>query len=230
MKGRDGRDGLAGPPGTAGRDGKDGEMGKSGGPGIQGPPGPSGPSSGGVVYTRWGRTTCPSTPGTELVYEGRAGGSFYSQQGGGANYLCMPEDPDYPGDMVFQPGVQGWSYVYGTEYQPYSAGPLSAFHNYQAPCAVCYVPGREISLMIPAKTQCPTSWTKEYYGYLMTAYKGSDHYRTTYECVDKDPEAVSGSVGDQNGALFYHVEANCNGMPCPQYDPEKELTCVVCTK
>ena len=50
--------------------------------------------------------------------------------------------------------------------------------------------------------------------------------RTTYECVDKVPEAVPGSVGDQNGALLYHVEANCNGMPCPQYDPEKELTCL----
>ena len=206
-------------------------MGKSGGPGFQGPPGPPGPpgpNGGGVVYTRWGRTTCQDTPGTELVYEGRAGGSWYGHHGGGSNHLCMPEDPDYPDDMAFQSGVQGWNYVYGTEYQPYS-GPVSALHDYQAPCAVCYVPGREISLMIPAKTQCPTSWTREYYGYLMTTHK-SNHYRTTYECVDKDPEAVLGSVGDQNGAVFYHVEASCNGMPCPQYDPEKELTCVVCTK
>ena len=29
---------------------------------------------------------------------------------------------------------------------------------------------------------------------------------------------------------FYHVEANCNGMLCPPYDPQKELTCAVCTK
>jgi hypothetical protein len=25
-------------------------------------------------------------------------------------------------------------------------------------------------IMIPAKTQCPSSWTREYYGYLMTIY------------------------------------------------------------
>ncbi len=31
------------------------------------------------------------------------------------------------------------------------------------------------------------------------------------------------------GALFFHVEAECGGMQCPPYDPEKELTCVVCT-
>ena len=67
-----GRDGLPGPAGKEGKDGRDGKNGKDGEvremgePGIQGPPGPPGPSSGGVIYTRWGRTTCPDTPGTEL--------------------------------------------------------------------------------------------------------------------------------------------------------------------
>ena len=82
--------------------------------------------------------------------------------------------------------------------------------------------------MIPAKTSCPTSWTREYYGYLM-----SSHYtqqRSLYECVDKDQESIAGSHANNDGALFYHVEANCNGMPCPLYDAAKELNCVVCTK
>ena len=48
--------------------------------------------------------------------------------------------------------------------------------------------------------------------------------------MDKDPEAVRGEAVDTNGALFYHTEAVCNGIDCPPYDPEKELTCVVCTK
>ena len=82
--------------------------------------------------------------------------------------------------------------------------------------------------MIPAKTQCPSHWTLEYSGYLMSDYRG---YTTTmYECVDKNPDTLPGSAADTNGTLFYHVEASCNGMLCPPYDREKELTCAVCTK
>ena len=44
--------------------------------------------------------------------------------------------------------------------------------------------------MIPAKTQCPTDWTLEYVGYLMTAWVNTG--RTMYECVDKDPESIPG--------------------------------------
>ncbi len=73
-----GRDGLPGIPGPQG------EKGETGDKGTQGPPGPS---SGGVIYTRWGRTTCPSTAGTELVYAGRVGGTHHTVKGGGANLL-----------------------------------------------------------------------------------------------------------------------------------------------
>ena len=75
LRGRDGRDGLPG------RDGKDGVRGDKGEPGTTGPAGekgapgvagPPGPRSGGVVYTRWGKTSCPSVSGTELVYAGRS--------------------------------------------------------------------------------------------------------------------------------------------------------------
>ena len=62
----------------------------------------------------------------------------------------------------------------------------------------------------------------------MTEYHG--HRRTAAVCMDKDPEAVRGEAAGTNGALFYHTEAVCNGIDCPPYDPEKELTCVVCTK
>jgi len=82
--------------------------------------------------------------------------------------------------------------------------------------------------MIPAKTRCPSTWTLEYSGYLMSDYTG--HHTTMYECVDKNPDSVPGTVSNTDGAMFYHVEANCNGMACPPYDPQKELTCAVCTK
>ena len=114
--------------------------------------------------TRWGKSTCPSVSGTTLVYAGRAGGTWWQHKGGADNFLCMPDDPDY---LSYTPGVQGYSYVYGAEYQSHH-GPLSAVSDHNVPCAVCYASTRVAVTMIPAKTQCPTNWTLEYSGYLMS--------------------------------------------------------------
>ena len=85
--------------------------------------------------------------------------------------------------------------------------------------------------MIPARVDCFGNWTKEYEGQLMTTRSGHNHYRSMFECLDKDAESVrAGSTANTHGAVFYPVEASCNGMACPPYDPQKELMCVVCTK
>ena len=242
---RDGRDGLAGRdgvagrdglPGRDGRDGKDeeigaqGALGENGNPGIQGPQGPPGRSGGGVVYTRWGRTTCPDTPGTELVYEGRAAGSYYTHQGGGANYLCLPDDPDY--DLAYTAGTQSNSPLYGTEFRRGSGGPLNdispSYNDHNIPCAVCYAAARGAAIMLPAKTVCPSTWTLEYSGYLMAGR--NTHHRSSFECLDKDPEPIPGSTIGIAMAYMFHVEATCTGIPCPPYNDYKELTCAVCTK
>jgi len=204
-----------------------GLTGQRGEAGATGPQGPPGPRSGGVVYTRWGKTSCPNVSETELVYAGRAGGTYHQHKGGAANYLCMPGNPDY---LRYRPRVQGYSYVYGVEYDSFPGEPLSAVFNHNVPCAVCYVSTRAAVTMIPAKTQCPSTWTLEYSGYLMSEGIWSHHSRTMYECIDKNPDSVPGTASDANPAIFYHVEAHCNGMACPPYDPQKELTCAVCTK
>ena len=141
----------------------------------------------------------------------------------------MPEDPDY---IQYTPGVQDWSSVHGANYRvggPYSSSHLGHLNNRDVPCAVCHTTTRATVLMIPAKTQCPQSWTREYIGYLMTEYKAGGSYRTEFECVDKDAEALPGSSANFEGALFHFTEGACNNLPCPPYDPQKELTCVVCT-
>ena len=117
--------------------------------------------------------------------------------------------------------------LYGAEYQRPISSPT--LHNHNVPCAVCYTSRRTSKLMIPAKITCPSSWTQEYIGYLMAAYE-SQKKSTVYECVDKDAEAVPGSVANTDGALFYHVVATCNGILCPPYVTTKTLTCTVCTK
>ena len=223
--GRDGRDGEPGPRGPAGRDGVNGEKGETGATGIQGPPGLS---SGGVTYVRWGRTTCPNTTGTELVYTGRATGSLWSHTGGGSNYQCIVEDPE---NFDFGAGTVEASYIYGVEYQMFGNIPSSnlPLFDHDVPCSVCYVAERETVLMIPGKYTCPQNWVREYYGYLMaerSVHKG----RSTFECVDVAPETITGGHANHDGALFYHVEPRCGSLPCPPYEEEKEMTCAVCTR
>ena len=223
--GRDGRDGVAGSAGASGRDGRDGERGDPGPIGPTGPQGPPGPPNGGVVYTRWGRTTCPRTSGTQLVYEGRASGSRWNHKGGGSDILCMPDDPEY---LNYSPGVQGYSHIYGVEYWPFSGQPLMSIQQQNMPCAVCSG-NRSRVLMIPAKVNCPPQWEREYFGYLMGP-TSLNNYRASFQCVDKDAESVPGEAGDANWSHDrVHVEATCDGLPCPPYDSHKELTCVVCT-
>ena len=212
---------MPGPPGASGRDGLPGTNGAKGDTGLAGPPGPAGPHSGGAVYTRWGSKTCPNITGTQILYDGRAGKSHYLEKGGGTNYQCLPNDPEY---TDFRTGVQDYSYIYGVEYE---FPVVSGVKDHNAPCAVCYISTRTTVLMIPAKLTCPSGWTKEYCGYLMTEWKGRS--MGTFECVDINPASVPGSGADVSTGMFHHVEANCNGMPCPPYDPQKELTCVVCS-
>ena len=224
LRGRDGRDGLPGRDGEDGAPGPKGDKGDKGDKGMSGEQGPPGPKSAGVTYIRWGRTTCPNVPGTQLVYTGRAAGTFYNVQGGAANYLCLPENPDY---MSGHNGVQDHTTIHGAEYEVNGVQPLSSRHNHNVPCAVCLASTRAAMIMIPAKTQCPPAWTREYIGYLMTDHKS--HHRRMFECMDKDAETLDGGNGDTNGALFYYVEATCNGIECPPYDTQRELTCAVCT-
>ena len=153
MPGAQGPQGPPGEPGPAGGPpGPQGQPGVRGAPGPQGTVGPTGPRSGGVTYTRWGKSTCPDVTGTELIYTGRAGGSHtIDDSGGGVNFQCMPLDPEYT--FSVQAGVKDFAYIYGTEYWE----PLRGGHVHNVPCAVCYASTRVAVVMIPAKTSCPTS-------------------------------------------------------------------------
>ena len=95
-----------------------------------------------MVFTRWGRTTCPTTNDTELLYKGKAAGSHYNNYGGGANYICLPDQPEF---LSYTPGIpQYQSYIYGAEYQTNNVdkGPLASLHDHNVPCVVCYASTR----------------------------------------------------------------------------------------
>ena len=219
LRGRDGRDGVPGRDGVKGERGNKGEKGERG---ETGPVGQAGPKSGGVLYTRWGRKSCPT--GAELLYEGITGGSQWDHTGGGANYVCLPKVPQYISTTV----PSHYSLMYGTEYESVN-NIFSGKHNHDVPCAVCYTSTKSVKLMIPARISCPSSWTIEYKGYLM-AEKYIHERNAVYECVDEYPESIDGSGANTDGALFYFTVSTCNGLPCPPYVNNRAITCVVCTK
>ena len=184
--------------------------------------------SGGTVYVRWGHDECPST--AQLVYSGRAGGPHYIQAGGGSNPQCLPLGPNF---LTLISGNQdARSYIYGAEYETFTDinSHVHGCHTFATPCAVCYITERSTIFTVPAKYTCPTGWTREYYGYLMSSWYGSGRHRTQYTCIDNSLKPVPGISANHEGLLFYFVEARCGLLPCPPYDNNRELSCAVCTK
>ena len=74
--------------------------------------------------------------------------------------------------------------IQGVEYEVnygIPGNPLTDVHQHNAPCAVCLIPTRSTTIMIPAKSVCPSNWTREYYGFLMSEHDG--YYRTSYDTL-----------------------------------------------
>ena len=184
-------------------------------------------NGGGTVYVKWGHDECPST--AQLVYSGRAGGPHWNLAGGGSNPQCLPLDPNFlapvSGDQQYR------TYMHGAEYQTYTDSRFHGSNDHEVPCAVCHVSNRTAVYMVPAKYTCPTGWTREYYGYLMTERTHSLHHRSQFTCVDIAFKPANGSLAtNHDGLLFFFVEGRCGSLPCPPYDTTKELSCAVCTK
>ena len=218
----EGNVGPSGPMGAVGTAGATGMSRMKGDMGEVGPPGPPPAVVGGATYTRWGSSTCRA--GVSLVYSGRTGVTRRNNQGGATNHVCMPDNPTYT--LLSNGGVQGFNWVSGTEYEV----PLVASQaHHDAACSVCYIATQHTTLMIPATTVCPTGWTVEYIGYIMS--EARLHWRTEFLCVDASMGSVPGTQSDDgNTGNLYHVEPDCSGLACPPYDAQRELNCVVCSR
>ena len=135
--------------------------GANGMPQVQGPPGPPNPGLqvGGAVYTRWGRTTCPT--GATLVYAGIAATSSYSVGGGTSDTLCMPETPQY---LSTDTTATYTDQLNSVEYETFGT-PSTPFRNvkeHNMPCAVCHTDTKEVvtsSLLLPCWTHATASQT-----------------------------------------------------------------------
>ena len=165
-----------------------------------------------------------------LPKSGTTAGEYYTHAGGASNYLCLPFEPLYNATESSTHANRGL--IYSAEMETSSAQDLTDMHDETPACAICRAPrGRYASLVVPGRNECPDSkWRLEYKGYLMSAHHTNT--KTKFVCVDREAEAVPGTTGSQNGALFYMVEGRClsgGGVPCRPYVNGYELTCAVCS-
>ena len=204
-------------------------------PGPAGPPGPSGEKGdsgsqpGGAVYTRWGRTTCPT--GATKLYSGYAASTGSLVNGGTSDTLCMPEAPQY---LSTDTTATFTDQLNSVEYETFgtSSTPFNNVQEHNMPCAVCHTGTKDVVLMIPAQHSCPTGWNSEFFGYLMTEFAGEDRSRRDTICVDANAEAIPESEANTSPAFIYLLRAACGaiGLPCPPYNDQMVLPCAVCTK
>lgn len=154
---------------------------------------------------------------------GTAGGSFYTDTGGGVNTLCLPHNPDFLPDHFSYLQQYGVGYLYGGEYQ-FSLKNVVVQDD--VPCSVCRVNIASSIMMIPAKLNCPSGWSKQYSGLLTSELHGT--VRSEYVCLDEDPDFIERSRVNENGRLFYPTVTVCGTLPCPPYKNATLVPCVVC--
>ena len=165
-----------------------------------------------------------------FVLKGITAGKAFNEPGSGVNTLCLPHNPDdaphdFPTSLQSAGSV---SHLYGSEYQ-FTYRKFA--QDDDVPCAICHVSIAASSIMIPAKTTCPSGWTVQYTGFLVSAYFGSSSYAFDYICLHNDAEYMTEGARrhNDNGHILYPVQATCDPLPCPPYKNGQYITCVVCS-
>ena len=109
--------------------------------------------------------TCPN--GADVVYSGRAAGGSYrhSKTGGTTDLSNSPQYLSQDTDNTWVAQLYGVEYEVGDSTSPYA---YNSLNQADMPCVVCNANGRSQLLMVPARYTCPSGWSREYYGYMMT--------------------------------------------------------------
>ena len=142
-------------------------------------------------------------------HAGFAGGRKYDAHGSGTTTLCLPHNPDP--SKFHTSATYSYGVIYGSEYE-FNFKNIAT--NDDVPCAVCYS-YQGTSVMIPAKTSCPSQWTKQFAGFLTSGFATNDRLGAEYLCMDEDPEYMTDGARQHNdgGRLFYPVHIVCGSLP-----------------
>ena len=147
----------------------------------------------GVVYTRWGENRCPKN--STRIYTGFLVGRQ------AASYLCLPSTSYHNND--------------GTH--DFNDNMTVSLDKSEIPCSVCLAMGQTSIITIPVEVTCPSGWTTQYSGYLMTS--SISQRSGPHHCLD-----FKGVSVDSNAWLAHTTEMDCTGSNC-----SNRVECAVCT-
>ncbi|XP_070185046.1 uncharacterized protein [Littorina saxatilis] len=156
-----------------------------------------------------------------------AGGKLHSHTGSGTNALCLTVTSQFDDTKI----PSHYGYLYGAEYET-----IPGHHDHDVPCSVLPCKGRRnvclasrsTTIMVPGTLSCPSGWTSQYTGHLVSQY--TDYFATEYVCLDSSPEHGINDESNENGLLFYYLITVCGSLPCAPYINSRVVTCVVCSK
>ena len=182
---------------------------------------------GGSAYIHWGNGACKSD--AVALYSGFAATGGHTENGGGANLLCLTGEPNY--DIVTSDADEGGARLYGATYVTRAYGLRAHFSSLESSlisCAACFVADSHTALMVPGRRECPSRYLSVYRGYLFSA-----HYtekKVNWICIDEDAK----NSGSRSGATakLYPTEIECGSILCNHsrggYVQNREVSCVVC--
>ena len=167
----------------------------------------------GWTYTRWGHNACP---GTQMLYTGRMSGVYYNQKWGGANYLCLPNNPSKV-HSTHTPRIITPIKISGTKYEHLTQNTnirLLVVMTTMYRVLFAMLRQEQLKWWFLLRPDALQLDKRLLYSYLESEVNGSDG-----QCMDK-AQLVSlyGSQADIDGALLHHVSAECKGIQCPPYN------------
>ena len=125
--------------------------------------------------------------------------------------------------------------LYRVEYHTALKGlwKLWELHGKDVPCAVCQTTDSLATLMQPGSEICPSGWSTEYRGYIMSSAAGER--RSEFVCVDGQPTHAPGGDNATNtyAARMSPVELQHeagNEIASNSYSEYAELMCAVCSE
>ncbi|XP_033759008.1 uncharacterized protein LOC117341268 [Pecten maximus] len=119
------------------------------------------------------------------------------------------------------------SYIYGAEFQQGHEVFGLPRNDEDIACAVCRNSVHTISVMIPGRTQCYPGWVEAYSGLIVAGYPYHPT-NTDHLCMDSLPQPIPGGQSNDEGQLFRPSVTKCGSLPCPPYEEDKLVPCVVC--
>jgi hypothetical protein len=196
----------------------------------------------GGLFELWGSQSCPM--GTDRI--GTAGGimagttqgivsPMAANEGGATNFICL----GVGGQMSlgrFDTDEQAGSAIGAVTYGDGNALWFQA--GAPVTCSTCQTPGRGWNMMVPGRSSCPSGFTLDYAGWLLSTRHAAAPVRTpsvsstatqkaAYVCVYNDTVANSGVLSaSKTSTRLYATETAGDVQGYPDH---AELTCAQCS-